>query len=368
MSEASDLTNALKDLKDTLTVDAPQRRGSTEPRESFTPAARDESQDKKEDEVKKKSIFNFGKLNTAFNVLSGTVSGLVAVGLRNTVEVYKLGIAFERLGYAIANALKPLIDFLTSFIGQLGAEINFLNKFSIGRGIVGTAEAIIIAQGIGKLFGVSLIVGLGSVIKGMGIPGLVASFALATATAGAILIKEDKSRSNIFEEPKVDTERDYISRLREIDKAEAEGKQLHNGGVGPFAIDESYDDARQRAKEKALKEPGFLDFNLLPPFGRPEAMTPEREKELSEGYKKLKPGEGAEEIGKPKKDEDKKDEDIKPMYKTTFGSLTSLWENMNKLVTEQPGVDAQVSLLQKIYDWMCNYKSPPATQGALAET
>ena len=57
MSEASDLTNALKDLKDTLTVDAPQRRGSTEPRESFTPAARDESQDKKEDEVKKKSIF-----------------------------------------------------------------------------------------------------------------------------------------------------------------------------------------------------------------------------------------------------------------------------------------------------------------------
>lgn len=212
------------------------------------------------------------------------LAGMVAVGLKGTVEGYKLTLAFERMAYSLANLLKPVVDLVTGLFNHAAAEINFIHK---------------------RL--------------------------------------TDPSTSNLFEEPTVNRERDYVSRLREIDEAEKEGKQLYNGGIGPFAIKESYEKARERAKEEALRKPGALDFNLLPPFGIPEAMTPEREEELRKGYKGLKSGQGAEEIGGGKR----KNQDSTYTFTTTFSSLTSLWENMNKAVTEKPPLDVVKSWLEE---------------------
>ena len=44
------------------------------------------------------------------------------------------------------------------------------------------------------------------------------------------------------------------------------------------------------------------------------------------------------------------DEHNQPMYQTSFTALTSLWEQMNKYVTENPGLEVVASWLEKIFN------------------
>ena len=59
----------------------------------------------------------------------------------------------------------------------------------------------------------------------------------------------------------------------------------------------------------------------------------------------------------------KKSKDLQPTYTTSFNSLESLWQQMNKLATDTPSMDAAEatnSLLYKLYQWIVDH-TPLAT-------
>ena len=59
-----------------------------------------------------------------------------------------------------------------------------------------------------------------------------------------------------------------------------------------------------------------------------------------------------------------KDEHIKPIYTTSFGSLTSLWEMLQSKVTENPVQQQQLSILERIYNWLVSH-TPGSTKNDL---
>lgn len=287
----------------------------------------------RQDEAKKKSLWSVEKFNQLLNRATLALGGMVTVGLRNTVEGYKLGLAFERLAYQVADAMKGPIDFLTKAINQISAEFNFLNKIPFVRDLAGFAGFALLATWALK----GLWTAIGPLIGLFKALGLVAGGWLAAGVAVGVA---------------------YRSAMRDSAKV----NDIHNAAMDKIA---KPTDGRVslESREKILKtlsEPSDFWERMVhhtEPVGTNPEVIKRHKGAMGDMPDLHAPG------TKPK--------DISPMYQTGFGALTSLWEQMNKAVTENPGMDVVKSWLEThlqpaIDKFMGNNPAPqPARAGAI---
>lgn len=271
----------------------------------------------------KRSIFSMDKFNGMVNKAAASLTLLATLGLAETVEGNKLTWAFRNLTYQLADLLRGPIRFLTRELNGLAYVIRHVNNSSMGNAV---------GWGLGGLIGYAALARLG-----LRVPGpLMAAGATAVGVdalnhAGFSYDIEKKTQKFLG---LGDADENQIRWQLEQDYRKEHpvpGGEQHWWGKSRGTKDE---EETWTANRDAWVEAEWQK--------KKEASSPETLKKE------------AQEIRLPdtKKGED---EHVKPLYQTSFGALTSLWENMNKMATENPGLDAQektASYTQYIYEWL----------------
>ena len=284
----------------------------------------------------KKKDWGLGNFQTWINRSTLALAGMVTVGLKNTTEGYKLSLAFERLAYALADAVLPFVNLLTRVFNQLSAEMHFINGLP-GKKILEDPTATT-GQRIGA-----------AVLDPRGL--------------------RDSYLQTIEQQMANETNRDRLNSLRfgtaergirEKDQAKEDlgMRQMHRGWADAenihkyqqkqkWTVGGDYDEeADKRAQaDKKFYESGIKHLELL------------KEQTKNEPGQKV-PGKQNFDATKPKQINEEKDH-LHPLYQTQFMTLTSLWEQMNKYATENPGLDVVSSWLEKIFN-----KMPEPDKGA----
>ena len=289
-------------------------------------------------EEKEKGVGMLTRFTSWIKKASVALGAFVAIGMRNTVEGYKLGLAFDRLSYQLADAMHYPIVYLTSAINQIAAEFNYLNKIPFARSIMSWAGMLLIGStalmGLWKVFG-PVITGLWSIVPVLGrfaisLTGLTVIISALTALLGLLDFKLGSKLGKDLYQRFVSGKPDEDWGLIGIDK--------------PKPRDDSKPAPEMREFGGDWKETDRFD---------PETQKWQGKDSPTHGQKL-----------------DKEEEHNKPLYQTSFMQLTALWETMNKAVTENPGLDVVSSWLEKIFNKMPEPDKggnpQPRAQGAVA--
>jgi len=327
-----------------------------------TPATENNAEEKK-----KKSNWLMDKFNGIIGKATLAISGFAAAGLAGTVEGYKLKTAFDRLAFQIADAMKPAIDALTWGVGKAGATLRDVNKnYPVARQAMGVAASALIGNaaikfatgwspmaatnraggwltskipGAGRAAGTGIKALFDFFGGGMGAPkglpwgGQGLNMGRAAAGTGAVASMVLAGEFEAFR---------GMQRTWEFNKAFRTMKMGKEGWYQPGVAAQQQDE-RQRA---AIADPEKYKAQFKPEYQETA------DKNLATWREQYK-GENDKTTWKKNYDEGKQgDSDhLSMMYSTNFSSVQSLWENMQKMSTENPGMDQQTSILQDIRDW-----------------
>jgi len=314
-------------------------------------------------EEKEKGVGMLTRFNSWIKKASVALAAFVAIGMRNTVEGYKLGLAFDRLSYQLADAMHYPIVYLTSAINQIAAEFNYLNKIPFARSIMSWAGMLLIGgtalMGLWKLFA-PLFSGMWTLITTVGILN---SACLAAAAAMLILgykwmqpyIQAREESTGSDGKPmsiwKKDPKEDVGFTVNPFNK-EYKNAPFFENAPWNYDSDGHLPQGQRAFPDKKSSGPSWEEF-----------FAAQAEKDRKAGIAVPAPM-------KTFKHKTTEEEHNKPLYQTSFMQLTALWETMNKAVTENPGLDVVSSWLEKIFNKMPEPDKggnpQPRAQGAVA--
>lgn len=269
----------------------------------------------KEIKLKKESISLYTRLGIALNWASAGLTGLVMSGLQGTVEGYRLGLAFKRLSFEIADLMVGPIN---SFTNGLIKVVEGFNALDAGTaGLLGNIGAAII--GFGVLNKTLTMLGMGGTaafaISAATIAIGTAYYTISRSMKDASLEPGEKGNIGFFK-PRVGSPTDVEGSSGPI--AWLIRAMTGDGTTHRVAINESQAKLDRMGADPRFKEGREAKFGAL----------------------------------KEQEEKDKR-EHLNPMYRVNFGALESLWQNTQKMVTEDPGLvvaTESLTVLKEIRD------------------